>query len=141
MSTSGRGFQIPYPAITLHAVSRADSGPSIYCQLDDSVGAPDDPTDDTIDMRELTIVPQNQSSRKLFPFAFYLPRFYNRNSGPNIRSPINMRLPPPRPQSLRRRRNGRLQRLPQSRPTGRRSLRGIYRRRRSRTQRSRAGAQ
>ncbi|KIM84784.1 hypothetical protein PILCRDRAFT_35094, partial [Piloderma croceum F 1598] len=64
MSTSGRGFQIPYPAITLHAISRADSGPSIYCQLDDSVGSPDDPstTDDTIDMRELTIVPQNQSS-------------------------------------------------------------------------------
>ena len=66
MSTSGRGFRIPYPAITLHAVSRAESSPSIYCQLDDSSGAPDDkPADDeAIEMRELSIVPQNISSRE-----------------------------------------------------------------------------
>jgi len=64
MSTSGRGFQIPYLAITLHAVSRAESGPSIYCQLDDSVGSPEDPSanDEPIEMRELSIVPQNASS-------------------------------------------------------------------------------
>lgn len=67
MSASGRGLQIPYPAITLHAVSRAESGPSIYCQLDNSVGnlqegSADD--DEAIDMVELNIVPQNQSSRK-----------------------------------------------------------------------------
>ncbi|KAF7967276.1 hypothetical protein HWV62_34981 [Athelia sp. TMB] len=64
MSSSGRGFQIPYPAITLHAVSRAASGPSIYCQLDDTVGeeAPAAPTEDTIEMRELTVIPQNPAS-------------------------------------------------------------------------------
>jgi len=66
MAPSGRGFQIPYPAITLHAVSRADSGPSIYCQLDDSVDStentPAGNEDDAIDMRELNIVPQNASS-------------------------------------------------------------------------------
>ncbi|KAJ7678548.1 regulator of volume decrease after cellular swelling-domain-containing protein [Mycena rosella] len=38
MSTTGRGFQIEYPAITLHAVSRAEAGPSIYCQLDEHAG-------------------------------------------------------------------------------------------------------
>lgn len=68
MSSTGRGFQITYPAITLHAVSRAESGPSIYCQLDDSIGAPvgdvNVPSDDdAIDMRELSIIPQNPSSR------------------------------------------------------------------------------
>ncbi|KZP27421.1 hypothetical protein FIBSPDRAFT_730844 [Athelia psychrophila] len=64
MGPSGRGFQIPYPAITLHAVSRAASGPSIYCQLDDTVGeaVPAATTEDTIEMRELTVIPQNQAS-------------------------------------------------------------------------------
>ncbi|KAF8968030.1 regulator of volume decrease after cellular swelling-domain-containing protein [Flammula alnicola] len=65
MSTTGAGFQIEYPAITLHAVSRGESGPSIYCQLDESIGtengvAADD--DAVTDMRELTIVPQNPES-------------------------------------------------------------------------------
>jgi len=65
MSTSGRGFQIPYPAITLHAISRAESGPSIYCQLDESTSNPQEGSandDEAIDMVELSIVPQNQSS-------------------------------------------------------------------------------
>ncbi|KAJ7121322.1 regulator of volume decrease after cellular swelling-domain-containing protein [Mycena crocata] len=65
MSTTGRGFQIEYPSITLHAVSRAASGPSIYCQLDESSWDPE-PTvtsdDETSDMRELSIVPQNIES-------------------------------------------------------------------------------
>lgn len=70
MSTSGRGFEVEYPAITLHAISRAESGPSIYCQLDDGVhtevnGAASAANDEAIEMRELTIVPQNSSSRKL----------------------------------------------------------------------------
>jgi chloride channel, nucleotide-sensitive, 1A len=66
MSTSGRGFQIPYPAITLHAVSRAESGPSIYCQLDDSTDAPEatSANDEGTEMRELTIIPQNAASCK-----------------------------------------------------------------------------
>lgn len=69
MSSSGKGFEIKYPAITLHAISRAESGPSIYCQLDDSAPAAANGTshaddgEETIEMRELTIVPQRASSR------------------------------------------------------------------------------
>ncbi|KAF7297148.1 hypothetical protein MIND_00947800 [Mycena indigotica] len=56
MSTTGCGFQIEYPTITLHAVSRGDAGPSIYCQLDD-------PSDNDADnMRELNILPQTADS-------------------------------------------------------------------------------
>ena len=81
MSPSGRGLQIPYPAITLHAISRADSGPSIYCQLDDSVGSTEDISteneDDAIDMRELNIVPQNASSRMSYHF---LPKSHTHSS-------------------------------------------------------------
>ncbi|KAF9069870.1 regulator of volume decrease after cellular swelling-domain-containing protein [Rhodocollybia butyracea] len=36
MSNAGKGFQIEYPSITLHAVSRGDTPPSIYCQLDET---------------------------------------------------------------------------------------------------------
>ncbi|KAG5636085.1 hypothetical protein H0H81_009164 [Sphagnurus paluster] len=61
MSTTGRGFQIEYPAITLHAISRGEYGPSIYCQLDESdpsAPAAEDSEEDT-ELRELTIIPQN----------------------------------------------------------------------------------
>ena len=65
VSTTGAGFQIEYPAITLHAVSRAESGPSIYCQLDESFGqangAPSTNDEDS-EMRELTIVPKSSDS-------------------------------------------------------------------------------
>ncbi|KAI0346198.1 hypothetical protein BDW22DRAFT_1388162 [Trametopsis cervina] len=65
MAASGRGIQIEYPSITLHAISRAETGPSIYCQLDESsptaVGpAADD--EDTMEMRELVIVPKQASA-------------------------------------------------------------------------------
>jgi len=61
ISATGRGFQIEYPSITLHAVSRTESGPSIYCQLDetptrDQTDAGDG--DDDSPMRELKIVPE-----------------------------------------------------------------------------------
>lgn len=66
MSVSGHGFQIEYPAITLHAVSRADSRPSIYCQLDEAYGRDVAASnEDEDDMRELNIVPQNADSRTL----------------------------------------------------------------------------
>lgn len=59
MSSTGRGFQIAYPSITLHAISRTQgSDPSIYCQLDE--GADEDA--DAVDMRELIITPQNSNS-------------------------------------------------------------------------------
>lgn len=38
-ATTGRGFKIDYPSITLHAVSRAGDRPSIYCQLDEETTA------------------------------------------------------------------------------------------------------
>ena len=66
MSTTGVGFQIEYPAITLHAVSRGESGPSIYCQLDESFGQvngdPSENDDEDSEMREFTIVPKNSDS-------------------------------------------------------------------------------
>jgi hypothetical protein len=64
MSTTRRGFQIEYPAITLHAVSRAESRPSIYCQLDEHAGEAEAAAsnDEMNDMRELSIVPQSASS-------------------------------------------------------------------------------
>ncbi|KAJ7671646.1 regulator of volume decrease after cellular swelling-domain-containing protein [Mycena polygramma] len=64
MSTTGRGFQIEYPAITLHAVSRAETGPSIYCQLDEHAGEAESAAsnDEMSDMRELSIVPQSAAS-------------------------------------------------------------------------------
>ncbi|KAF8558101.1 hypothetical protein OG21DRAFT_1285957 [Imleria badia] len=59
MSSTGRGFQVKYPAITLHAISRGDR-PSIYCQLDET--APDEASEDVAEMRELSIVPQDSVS-------------------------------------------------------------------------------
>jgi nucleotide-sensitive chloride channel 1A len=67
------GFQIEYPAITLHAISRGEPGPSIYCQLDETAGNASDlagasnETDEgdegDVQMRELTILPQQAESR------------------------------------------------------------------------------
>ncbi|KAI0292157.1 regulator of volume decrease after cellular swelling-domain-containing protein [Russula brevipes] len=69
-SSTGRTFQIEYPSITLHATSRGDSGPFIYCQIDESPAAAadalpsdgDDPGDDTLSMRELSVTPQDPTS-------------------------------------------------------------------------------
>ncbi|KAH9924235.1 regulator of volume decrease after cellular swelling-domain-containing protein [Amylocystis lapponica] len=62
MSTTGHGFQVEYPAITLHAISRAEAGPSIYCQLD-QVPSPDEDVpaadDAASELKELIIVPQD----------------------------------------------------------------------------------
>ncbi|KAL0063674.1 hypothetical protein AAF712_009366 [Marasmius tenuissimus] len=62
ISTTGKGFQIEYPSITLHAISRSEGGPSIYCQLDESSGEPSNDPEEEMDMRELTIAPQDASS-------------------------------------------------------------------------------
>lgn len=64
---SGAGFSIEYPRITLHAVSRGESGPSVYCQLDESDpngptnGAEGDEDEDT-EMREMKIIPSDPTS-------------------------------------------------------------------------------
>ncbi|PPQ64141.1 hypothetical protein CVT24_008771 [Panaeolus cyanescens] len=71
MSTTGNGFEITYPTITLHALSRAATGPSqgapsIYCQLDEGNALRKDGAengdDDITEMRELIIIPQNAES-------------------------------------------------------------------------------
>jgi nucleotide-sensitive chloride channel 1A len=59
-SNSGHGFEIKYPAITLHAISRAESRPCIYCQIDEGDVA-EDAEDDKI--RELKIFPSSEASR------------------------------------------------------------------------------
>lgn len=71
MSSTGRGLQVKYPAITLHAISRGDT-PSIYCQLDetDSSSPPDETSEDVTEMRELTIVPQDPNSRASNPHSY-----------------------------------------------------------------------
>ena len=92
MSTTGHGFKIDYPSITLHAISRAGDRPSIYCQLDEETTAAaeqlshtnlngnvdederdkkgdeggeeedQEPEQDCSPMRELNIFPQNPQS-------------------------------------------------------------------------------
>ncbi|EKM57833.1 uncharacterized protein PHACADRAFT_158876 [Phanerochaete carnosa HHB-10118-sp] len=64
MSSTGKGLQVEYPSITLHAISRAENVPSIYCQLDE--GSPDtaetNEDEETSEMRELIIVPMAAES-------------------------------------------------------------------------------
>ncbi|KAH9945498.1 regulator of volume decrease after cellular swelling-domain-containing protein [Epithele typhae] len=63
MSASGTGIQVDYPTITLHAISRAENGPSIYCQLDEPTSAEEAEEDeDTSSMRELVIIPKDPSA-------------------------------------------------------------------------------
>ncbi|KAJ3738869.1 regulator of volume decrease after cellular swelling-domain-containing protein [Lentinula detonsa] len=75
MSKTGKGFQIEYPSITLHAVSRGDTPPSIYCQLDESSAkamkiddqeaedeAEEDEDEEDMDMRVLNIIPSRVDS-------------------------------------------------------------------------------
>jgi nucleotide-sensitive chloride channel 1A len=71
MSTSGKGLQVTYPTISLHAISRADFGPSIYCQLDESIDVEEEPTpdeEDAMEMRELRINTRSEESR-MFPLT------------------------------------------------------------------------
>lgn len=68
MSSTGVGFQVPYHAITLHAIARPESGPLIYCQLDELAeeleAGESSENDEAADMRELNIIPSNHASRK-----------------------------------------------------------------------------
>ncbi|CAE6461665.1 unnamed protein product [Rhizoctonia solani] len=62
---SGAGFTVEYPRITLHAVSRGETGPSVYCQLDESAngpGAPGGDEEQDSEMREMKIIPSNAES-------------------------------------------------------------------------------
>jgi len=65
VSETGKGFQVDYPTITLHAIARGDTGPSIYCQLDENPQNQDGQANDSEeipDMRELRLLPTDPSS-------------------------------------------------------------------------------
>lgn len=65
ISSTGKGFELQYPSITLHAISRAESGHSIYCQIDetDENQRPFENEDEGFSvMRELNIIPQDPTS-------------------------------------------------------------------------------
>lgn len=109
MSTTGRGFQVDYPTITLHAISRAEAGPSVYCQLDEPAAATEAPAEDedASSMRELVILPKDPSSRMpvpSFPLISASTHIYRTHSRTHIRELVLLCIPPPR--SQRRRRNG-----------------------------------
>ena len=99
---TGKGFQVPYPAITLHAISRSSDRPSIYCQIEEpgqaengaeapSSTAPrtngsapqvqggedndaeEGEDDDADNMREMHIIPAQSDSRKSDCYNLHLP--------------------------------------------------------------------
>ncbi|VDC04809.1 unnamed protein product [Peniophora sp. CBMAI 1063] len=74
-SATGRAFQVPYPSITLHAVSRADTGPFIYCQLDEPTAdnAPEaaEGEEEYAAMRELSIAVPSNSIEAIFEALSY----------------------------------------------------------------------
>ncbi|KAF8604215.1 hypothetical protein BDV93DRAFT_575781 [Ceratobasidium sp. AG-I] len=64
---SGTGFTIEYPRITLHAVSRGEGGPSVYCQLDESdpsgaTNGGEENEEEVTEMREMKIIPSDPAS-------------------------------------------------------------------------------
>ncbi|KAF8588896.1 hypothetical protein K439DRAFT_1645316 [Ramaria rubella] len=65
LSDTRKGFQIEYPTITLHAISRGESEPAIYCQLDEvSLCQDENATDaeEAQEMRELRLRPNDSAS-------------------------------------------------------------------------------
>jgi len=65
-SSSGRGFSIQYPSITIHAVSRSGSSPIVYLQLQNSSADADADAevgkDEDLEMSELKIRPLDSST-------------------------------------------------------------------------------
>ncbi|TFK27124.1 hypothetical protein FA15DRAFT_636074 [Coprinopsis marcescibilis] len=75
VSATGRAFQVEYPSITLHAISRGGTRPSVYCQLDEDSetqeptsgsatngGNEDVAEQEYSDVRELSIIPSDPTS-------------------------------------------------------------------------------
>ena len=96
MSTTGKGFQVPYTTIILHAISRADLTPSIYCQLDESQALEEEPTQDEeaeLEMRELRIIPSTPESCASCadPFASHSYFSVPLSSGTHFRGTFQMR--------------------------------------------------
>lgn len=72
--STSTGISIPFPHLTLHAISRAplnassvsgaaDGGPCIYCQIDESE-ALEDSDEMEGETREVIIIPSNPESRE-----------------------------------------------------------------------------
>lgn len=76
-SATGRAFQVPYPSITLHAISRTDTGPFIYCQLEEptpeNAPQPAEGEEEYAAMRELSIAVPSNSSAWFTPFSRHTP--------------------------------------------------------------------
>ena len=61
VTPAGTGFQVDYPTITLHAVSRADGAPLVYCQLDEfpvEDGTDEEEPDTTIELKIIPAKPE-----------------------------------------------------------------------------------
>ena len=102
--TPSRGFQVKYPKITLHAVSRSETGPYIYCQLDEQPDGAELAEDEDSEMSELKIFPGDITAgmRRLIPAPCFsiLTSF---DSGSHIRSALPMRVVAPGPKCIRHR--------------------------------------
>lgn len=74
-SSSGRGFSVRYPSITIHAVSRSGSSPIVYLQLQNSSADADADEevgkDEDLEMSELKIRPLDSSTGKSHIFRCY----------------------------------------------------------------------
>ncbi|PVF95935.1 hypothetical protein CPB86DRAFT_787487 [Serendipita vermifera] len=70
MGPEGKGLSITYPTISLHAISRQEElGPSIYCQLDETISMEEEPTpdeQDALELRELRILTTESSLEPMF---------------------------------------------------------------------------
>ena len=66
IGTDGRGFSVDYPTLILHAISRGEEGPLLYCQLDESIGTEQADDEDVDGLREIKIKPASSESCELF---------------------------------------------------------------------------
>ena len=99
-SSTGRTLQVEYPSIALHATSRGDSSPYVYCHIDEppaaDAPAPAPDADDTLVMRVLLLTPQDPASREFrFDTHMYCPQpnlvCYYLHSGTYLRGTLILR--------------------------------------------------
>lgn len=61
-TSSGHGFQVLYPSITIHAVSRSGDSRIVYCQLERRVEGPDADSEEDVETVELKINPSDPAA-------------------------------------------------------------------------------
>lgn len=69
MAEENKGLKIEYRAISLHAVSRSESGEQhVYCQLEEPFdeNAASSKEDENSEFFELKLIPQNTGNRSFF---------------------------------------------------------------------------